>query len=228
MKIELMNLLVNELNDIDTIKNMISIYDNIPEEDIKKILDEAKKCGYNGNALKLATDKDVLEQRTIEEQIKLMEELKECEYNDSAFEIATLKNVLENRTTEDQIQLMKELKECEYNDNALEIATDAHVLENRTTKEQIQLMYTMHTLEKCKYRYGAFEIAIDKNVLENRTTDEQIQLMNSYVKKGELTHSDNLNKINDLKELKKYVCNLQKVYGNDTDIKIKDVVKFYK
>ena len=36
MKIELMNLLVNELNDIDTIKNMISIYDNIPEEDIKK------------------------------------------------------------------------------------------------------------------------------------------------------------------------------------------------
>ena len=157
MKIELMNLLVNELNDIDTIKNMISIYDNIPEEDIKKILDEAKKCGYNGNALKLATDKDVLEQRTIEEQIKLMEELKECEYNDSAF-----------------------------------------------------------------------EIAIDKNVLENRTTDEQIQLMNSYVKKGELTHSDNLNKINDLKELKKYVCNLQKVYGNDTDIKIKDVVKLYK
>lgn len=160
MKIELMNLLVNELNDIDTIKNMISIYDNIPEEDIKKILDEAKKCGYNGNALKLATDKDVLEQRTIEEQIKLM--------------------------------------------------------------------YTMHTLEKYKYRYGAFEIAIDKNVLENRTTDEQIQLMNSYVKKGELTHSDNLNKINDLKELKKYVCNLQKVYGNDTDIKIKDVVKLYK
>ena len=36
MKIELMDLIANELNDIDTIKNMISIYDDMPEENIKK------------------------------------------------------------------------------------------------------------------------------------------------------------------------------------------------
>ena len=194
MKIELMNLIANELDDVDVIKNMISAYDNLSEEDIKKILTALKECEYNDNALIIAIDLDVIE----------------------------------NRSLEEQIQLMEELKEYGYKYDVLEIATDKDVLEQRTPEEQIQLMYTMHTLEKCKYRYGALEIAIDKNILESRTIEEQIKLMNSYVKKGELTHSDNLNKINDLKELKKYVCNLQKVYDNDTDIKIKDVVKLYK
>ena len=109
MKIELMDLIANELIDVDIIKDMISKYDDMPEENIKKILDEAKKCGYEYSALKIATDLDVLEKRTVEEQSKLMEALKECEYDDNALIIATDKDVLEERTAEEQIKLMKAL-----------------------------------------------------------------------------------------------------------------------
>ena len=109
MKIESMNLIVDELNsvDIDIIKKMISAYDNLSEESIKEILVACKDCEYNYNALMIATNKAVLERRTIEEQIRLMKELKDCEYDYKALEIATNRNILETKSVEEQIQLMR-------------------------------------------------------------------------------------------------------------------------
>ena len=121
---------------------------------------------------------------------------------------------------------MHTLEKCKYRGDALKIAINISVLEYRTAEEQIKLM---KALKDCKAE--ASNIALSLDILKKMNVAEQIQLMKSQrinEKKVELTHSDNLNKINDLKELKKYVCNLQKVYGNDTDIKIKDVVKLYK
>ena len=157
-------------------------------------MEALKECKYNDNALKLAIDKDVLEKRTLEEQIKLMEALKECEYNGNALKVAAFENVLEKRTAEEQIKLMEALKECEYNGNALKMVINNNVLETKTTEEQIKLMKSQNSVEN----------------------------------KDELMHSENLIKINNLKELRKYIDSLKEEYGGKTDIKIKDVVKLYK
>ncbi len=198
MKIESMNLIVDELNsvDIDIIKKMISAYDNLSEESIKEILVACKDCEYNYNALMIATNKAVLERRTIEEQIRLMKELKECEYEDNALEIATNKAVLERRTIEEQIRLMKELKDCEYDYKALEIATNRNILETKSVEEQIQLM--------------------------------RIQRVQNDEVEQSKTHSKKLDEINNLEKLKEYINSLQREYGIETDIKLNDNVKTYK
>ena len=232
MKIESMNLIVDELNsvDIDIIKKMISAYDNLSEESIKEILVACKDCEYNYNALMIATNKAVLERRTIEEQIRLMKELKECEYEDNALEIATNKAVLERRTIEEQIRLMKELKDCEYDYKALEIATNRNILETKSVEEQIQLI---KALKDCEYDYKALEIATNRNILETKSVEEQIQLMriqrvqNDEVEQSK-THSKKLDEINNLEKLKEYINSLQREYGIETDIKLNDNVKTYK
>ena len=198
MKIESMNLIVDELNsvDIDIIKKMISAYDNLSEESIKEILVACKDCEYNYNALMIATNKAVLERRTIEEQIRLMKELKECEYEDNALEIATNRNILETKSVEEQIQLIKALKDCEYDYKALEIATNRNILETKSVEEQIQLM--------------------------------RIQRVQNDEVEQSKTHSKKLDEINNLEKLKEYINSLQREYGIETDIKLNDNVKTYK
>ena len=160
MKIEIMNLIANELNDVDVIKNMISAYDNLSEEDINKILTA----------------------------------LKECECNDKVLLIAANSKVLEKRTIEKQIKLMGALKECGYEDNALKLAINPNILEKITVEEQIELMKPSNNIESKKYE----------------------------------THSQNLDKIKTLEVLRKYINDLQKEYGSETDIKTSDNVKKYK
>ena len=198
MKIESMNLIVDELNsvDIDIIKKMISAYDNLSEESIKEILVACKDCEYNYNALMIATNKAVLERRTIEEQIRLMKELKDCEYDYKALEIATNRNILETKSVEEQIQLIKALKDCEYDYKALEIATNRNILETKSVEEQIQLM--------------------------------RIQRVQNDEVEQSKTHSKKLDEINNLEKLKEYINSLQREYGIETDIKLNDNVKTYK
>ena len=159
MKIGLMDLMLKQTKNIDIIKKMILEYDNLPEEDIKKYLVALENCEYNYYALLIATNSDIAEKRTVEEQIKLMNTLKECEYDENALWIAINPDILEKRTIEEQIRLMK------------------------TTKTEL---------------------------------------------KQDGTHSDNLDKIKTYEELSEYINNLQKKYGNETDIKLDDIVKVYK
>lgn len=140
MKIELMNLMLKQTQNVDIIKKMISAYDNLPERYVKKILITLKECKYNENALNIARNPDVLRNRTLKKQIKLMNALKEHKYNENALEIAINLDVLSKRTTEEQIKLMNVLKACKYDEDVLAIAIDKNVLRKRTVEEQIQLM----------------------------------------------------------------------------------------
>ena len=110
MKIEMMELLSDNIVDIDLLERVIEALDNMSSNDGMRIFKELKNCDYNVNAYNIAIDEDVLSKRAIEEQIRLMEELKNCDYNENAYDIAIDENVLSERTLEEQIKLMEELK----------------------------------------------------------------------------------------------------------------------
>ena len=143
MKIEMMELLSDNIVDIDLLERVIEALDNMSSNDGMRIFKELKNCDYNVNAYNIAIDEDVLSKRAIEEQIKLMEELKNCDYNENVCDIAVNEDVLSKRTTEEQIKLMEELKNCDYNYKAYKIAVDEDVLSKRTLEEQIKLMKDM-------------------------------------------------------------------------------------
>ena len=143
MKIEMMELLSDNIVDIDLLERVIEALDNMSSNDGMRIFKELKNCDYNVNAYNIAIDEDVLSKRAIEEQIKLMEELKNCDYNVNAYDIAVDEDVLSKRAIEEQIRLMEELKNCDYNYKAYKIAVDEDVLSKRTLEEQIKLMKDM-------------------------------------------------------------------------------------
>ena len=64
-------------------------------------MEELKKCYYNWHVYNIATNSNVLKNRTIEEQIRLMEELKNRDYNKYACCIATDSDVLNSRTIQE-------------------------------------------------------------------------------------------------------------------------------
>ena len=143
MKIEMMELLSDNIVDIDLLERVIEALDNMSSNDGMRIFKELKNCDYNENAYDIAIDENVLSERTLEEQIKLMEELKNCDYNVNAYDIAVDEDVLSKRAIEEQIRLMEELKNCDYNYKAYKIAVDEDVLSKRTLEEQIKLMKDM-------------------------------------------------------------------------------------
>lgn len=108
MKIEMMELLSDKIDDIDLLKNVIEALDNMSSDDRIKTFNELKKCSCNKFACNIVIDSGVLRERTVDEQIELMEELKKCGHKENAYLIATDKNVLNERTVEEQIKLMKE------------------------------------------------------------------------------------------------------------------------
>ncbi len=72
MKIEMMKYLSNKISDVNLLKKLIeTLCDKSPEE-VTKIVNELKKCDYDEDACEIATNPDVLDKRTIEEQIQLM------------------------------------------------------------------------------------------------------------------------------------------------------------
>ena len=110
MKIEMMELLSDNIVDIDLLERVIEALDNMSSNDGMRIFKELKNCDYNENAYDIAIDENVLSERTLEEQIKLMEELKNCDYNYKAYKIAVDEDVLSKRTLEEQIKLMKDMR----------------------------------------------------------------------------------------------------------------------
>ena len=63
---------VDKISDINLLKKLIeTLCDKSPEE-VTKIVNELKKCDYDEDACEIATNPDVLDKRTIEEQIQLM------------------------------------------------------------------------------------------------------------------------------------------------------------
>ena len=225
MKIEMMELLSDNIVDIDLLERVIEALDNMSSNDGMRIFKELKNCDYNVNAYNIAIDEDVLSKRAIEEQIRLMEELKNCDYNENAYDIAIDENVLSERTLEEQIKLMEELKNCDYNVNAYDIAVDEDVLSKRAIEEQIRLM---EELKNCDYNYKAYKIAVDEDVLSKRTLEEQIKLMKD-MRMGlnqpeKVTHSKNMMKISDVTEFKAYLKELKQKLGKDADVKSDTVV----
>ena len=140
MKIEELELLSSKISNINLLNSIVETFDNVPYEVRTRILEELKNCDYNENACMIAKNSNVLNSRTIEEQIKLMEELKNCDYNWHAYNIAKNSNVLKNRTIEEQIRLIKTLKSYDYNENAYKIAINSDVLKNRTIEEQLNFI----------------------------------------------------------------------------------------
>ena len=149
MKIEELELLSSKISNINLLNSIVETFDNVPYEVRTRILEELKNCDYNENACMIAKNSNVLNSRTIEEQIKLMEELKKCYYNENA---------------------------C--------------------------------------------YIAINSDVLKNRTIEEQL----NFIKKGKVSHNDNLQKIQNIKEYKKYLKNLKEELGKDADVRLDTIV----
>ncbi len=148
--------------------------------------------------ISLATDKDLLMHRTLEQQIKIMKTVgkyhKENKNTDfSPYLIATSESVLENTTIDEQLTLIKEqikvsvnakktLKDLDARTRIIgqtkELFWCSSVLENRTLQEILTLS---KTLEECNYSRGAFAIATNHIVLKYRNLDGQIKLMKAYV-----------------------------------------------
>ena len=116
-----MEYLSNEITDFNLLKQMLVALDKISFENMEKVIKALKECDYNECAYKIALDSNVLEYRTIEEQIRLIEILKKCDYNEYAYEVALNTNLLKCETTERQIKLMKETKIC-HSENIEKIA----------------------------------------------------------------------------------------------------------
>ena len=76
MKIEELELLSSKISNINLLNSIVETFDNVPYEVRTRLLEELKNCDYNENACMIATSSNVLNSRTIEEQIRLMEELK--------------------------------------------------------------------------------------------------------------------------------------------------------
>ena len=106
MKIELMKLIASKINDVDLIKELMLKYDKMSEETVRKLLYVLKKYNYNHYIFDLVLDSNVLEYRTIEDQIKLMNILSKNNYNDIIFEMILDPDLLKNTTVEDQISLI--------------------------------------------------------------------------------------------------------------------------
>ena len=187
MKIEELELLSSKISNINLLKSIVETFDNVPYEVRTRLFEELKNRDYNKYACSIAIDDNVLNSRTIEEQIKLMEELKKCYYNWHVYNIATNSNVLKNRTIEEQIRLIETLKSYDYNENA-------------------------------------YKIAINSDVLKNRTIEEQLNLMRAFIKKGKVSHNDNLQKIQNIKEYKKYIKKLKKELGKGADVRLDTMV----
>ena len=153
MKIEMMELLSDKIDDINLLKNVIEALDDMSSDDRMKIFNELKKCSCNKFACNIVIDSGVLRERTVEDQIKLIEALKSCDYN------------------------------C-----------------------------------------YAYKIAINSDVLKNRTIEEQLNLMRAFIKKGKVSHNDNLQKIQNIKEYKKYLKNLKEELGKDADVRLDTMV----
>ena len=181
MKIEELELLSSKISNINLLNSIVETFDNVPYEVRTRLLEELKNCDYNENACMIAKNSNVLNSRTIEEQIRLMEELKNRDKY--ACSIAIDDNVLNSRTIEEQIKLMEELKKCYYN-------------------------------------WHAYKIAINSDVLKNRTIEEQL----NFIKKGRVSHNDNLQKIQNIKEYKKYLKNLKEELGKDADVRLDTMV----
>ena len=113
--------------------------------------------------------------------------------------------------------IVDELKKADVQD--VEI-TNPNLLKERTTEEQIMLM---EELKKCNYDAEILSVVTNPNVLEKRTIEEQIMLIEELKIK---THSECLNKINDMKELKNYVSFLKDEYGEKNNIELSDKVEF--
>lgn len=78
MKIELMEYLSNEITDFNLLKQMLVALDKISFENMEKLIKTLKECDYNEYVYEVAVNSEVLEERTIEDQIKLMKEMKIC------------------------------------------------------------------------------------------------------------------------------------------------------
>ena len=111
----------------------------------------------------------------------------------------------DNVSYEVRTRLLEELKKCDYNVKACSIAIDKDVLYNRTLEEQIKLM---EELKKSDYNKYVYKIAIDYDILKNKNIEEQLNLMRDFIKKGKVSHNDNLQKIQNIKEYKKYLKKL--------------------
>ena len=82
----------------------------------------------------------------------------------------------------------------------------------------------MKELKNCDYNENAYKIAINSDVLKNRTIEEQLNLMRAFIKKGKVSHNDNLQKIQNIKEYKKYLKNLKEELGKDADVRLDTMV----
>lgn len=127
----------------------------------------------------------------------------------------------DNVSYEVRTRLLEELKKCDYNVKACSIAIDKDVLYNRTLEEQIKLM---EELKKSDYNKYVYKIAIDYDILKNKNIEEQLNLMRDFIKKGKVSHNDNLQKIQNIKEYKKYLKKLKKELGKDADVRLDTMV----
>ena len=82
----------------------------------------------------------------------------------------------------------------------------------------------MEELKKFDYNKYVYKIAIDYDILKNKNIEEQLNLMRAFIKKGKVSHNDNLQKIQNIKEYKKYLKKLKKELGKDADIRLDTMV----
>lgn len=127
MKIQMMKLIVNEINNIEQVKELLTALENKTTEEQIQLINALEECNYNFYALKIATNVIIIENRTTEEQIQLMKALKECNYNKEVYLIAIDTNILENRMLEQQIIFMNNL----YNMKKLEFQRNDNKLNNQ-------------------------------------------------------------------------------------------------
>lgn len=138
MELDALLSITKNVNDLSLIKNIIKVMDENKKStgDIKKILHVLEECEYHDNALSVAVNSDILEKRSIEEQLQLMDKLKECEYHDNALSVAWNPDILEKISIKEQLQLMEQGREAEKEDKS--DITFKEALDKIQTREQLE------------------------------------------------------------------------------------------
>lgn len=143
-----------------------------------ELVDKFIKNGKGEYALKLITNRNILENKNINEIVEMLDKLKECNFY-VVLNLMCDEGLLLRLNNEDHLKLVDELKKCSYNCLALSIVIDENVVYERNADDIVKLV---EKLRECDFDDYVIKLACDPQILRYMNINEQIIMMDKLYK----------------------------------------------
>ena len=227
MKVSTMQMIMEIFNDVDEVKNMLNIYNDNSDEEVKKLLNSLKSLN-SYYSCKVATNEELYKfAGSVDNLIKIMEVCTH-DFSYALAEDEYLRNFLKNSD-----DLVKVIKICE-NPVLCYIASCARTLEYAGNIENLikilngSIDFSKELLFKEYDEYNrdfVYRVILPLEHIQKLILFHIEKFKNINVK--EVKHDENISQIKSFQEMKSYVESLENEYGNDKDIKLNDKVFSY-